>query len=100
MQTPIGTSISHVGSISADNSSENVLVLKSAAMTVHVTHDGFSIGSSRKCDLCLVDSAVPALHSIIHMQQGAIWIETADESTELVVNQRAFRRMALRHGDQ
>lgn len=100
MQTPIGTSISRLDSTGADNSSENVLVLKSAEMTVQITHDGFCIGSSRKCDLCLTDSTVPALHSIIHMQQGAIWIETADESAELVVNEHAYRRMALRHGDQ
>lgn len=100
MQTPIGSSVSHLGLTSTDSSSDNVLVLKTTEMTVHVTHDGFSIGSSRKCDLCLADDAVPLLHSVVHLQQGVIWIETAAENAELIVNDRAYRRMALRHDDQ
>jgi len=100
MQTPIGSSIPDLGSFAADDGSDNVLVLNSAELTVRVAHDGFTIGASRKCDLCLADDTIPALHSVIHMQHGAIWIETADEKAELIVNDRSYRRMALRHNDE
>ena len=76
------------------------LVLQSGHQTVAVTHDGFSIGASRQCDLRMSGDAMRPLHSLIHMQSGAIWIEAADDDTVLIVNDCPCRRMALRDGDR
>ncbi|MEI8019694.1 MAG: FHA domain-containing protein [Schlesneria sp.] len=67
---------------------------------IPVTHDGFQIGSSRHCDLKFNEPSIPFLHSLIHNQRGAIWIEAADENAILLVNDLQCRRMALRHGDR
>ncbi|WP_010585958.1 FHA domain-containing protein [Schlesneria paludicola] len=78
----------------------NCLRLQSSSYTVTVGRDGFTIGTSRQCDLSLNDAAIPALHSIIHMQSGAIWIESANATTTVELNGRSYRRMALRHDDR
>ena len=83
-----------------DASDDVVIRLQLEHQTIPVTHDGFSIGSGRHCDLRFNEPSIPFLHSVIHNQCGAIWIETADEAALLHVNDRPCRRMALRHGDQ
>lgn len=75
------------------------LRLQSLDYTVTVGRDGFTIGTSRQCDLTLRDPSVPAFHSIIHLQGGAIWIESANDAATIEVNGRLYRRMALRHDD-
>jgi len=90
-----------VPSSSVDDESNNVvLTLLFSGHSVTVTHDGFTIGSSRRCDLNLNDPSLPGLHSVIHMQSGAIWIEVAADNLTLTVNDRPYRRMALRHEDR
>ena len=83
-----------------DTSDEVVLRLQLDQQSIPVTVDGFEIGSSRHCDLKLSEPSIPFLHSLIHNQRGAIWIEAADESAILLVNDHPCRRMALRHGDR
>jgi hypothetical protein len=83
-----------------DESNNVVLTLLFSGHSVTVTHDGFTIGSSRRCDLNLNDPSLPGLHSVIHMQSGAIWIEVAADNLTLTVNDRPYRRMALRHEDR
>ena len=68
--------------------------------SIPVTHDGFTIGSGRRCDLNFAEPAIPFLHSVIHRQSGAVWIEAADDAAFLQVNDRTCRRMSLRHGDR
>lgn len=68
--------------------------------SVVMTHDGFLIGSSPRCDLTLNSHSVSPVHAIIHQQQGAIWVEAASEAQILLVNQQRCRRMTLRHTDQ
>jgi hypothetical protein len=87
-------------SVTRDDAADVVVILQGEGTSVPVTHDGFTIGSSRQCDLTLNGSSIPALHSLIHLQRGAIWIETADDQTALMVNDRRCRRMALRDGDR
>lgn len=81
-------------------SDEMVLTLVSGLQSIPVTHDGFKIGAGPQCDLILADPGIPRLHSQIHLQSGAVWIETATEELHLLVNNRPCRRLALRHGDQ
>ncbi len=100
MFTPQRSSVPGQDSLNIDHSTNSVLTLQSAGMSVVVTHDGFSIGASRQCDLTINEPSIPALHSVIHQQGGAIWIESADENTMLTVNDRPYRRMALRHDDR
>jgi hypothetical protein len=83
----------------SDSLNDVVLTLHSEQLSVTVAHDDFSIGSHRLCDLKLIDPSIPPLHSVIHTQSGAIWIEAANDETVLVVNDRSCRRMALRDGD-
>ncbi len=83
-----------------DTTDEVVLRLQLDQQSIPVPHDGFEIGSSRHCDLKFSEPSIPFLHSLIHNQQGAIWIEAADESAILLVNDQPCRRMALRHGDR
>jgi len=68
--------------------------------SVVVTHDGFLIGSSHRCDLKLTSQTVSPVHAVLHQQQGAIWVEAASDEQILVVNQQRCRRMTLRHTDQ
>jgi hypothetical protein len=94
----------HSSERSSDRSSKNattdVLTLASAGRLVSVVHDGFSIGASPRCDLVVSEHSVPPLHSVVHLQGGAIWIQTADDTTMLFVNDQPCRRMALRHQDR
>ena len=85
---------------SSDNVSSEVLTLRSGGRTVTVTHDGFAVGSSPRCNLVISEHGVPALHSVIHLQGKAIWIQAADDATMLFVNDQSCRRMALRHMDR
>ena len=68
--------------------------------SVVMTHDGFLIGSSHRCDLKLNSHTVSPVHAVIHQQQGAIWVEAASDEQILMVNQQRCRRMTLRHTDQ
>jgi FHA domain len=77
-----------------------VIRLQLDNQSISVTHDGFAIGSGRHCDLRVNAPSVPFLHSVIHSQKGAVWIEVVDESAMLLVNSHFCRRMALRHGDR
>ena len=81
-------------------SDEMVLTLLLGPRSIQVHHDGFKIGTGRHCDLILADPQLPRLHSQIHVQSGAIWIETATDELHLIVNDRPCRRMALRDGDR
>jgi len=57
------------------------------------------VGSGDFCDLQIADPVVPLAHSEIHVEDGVVWIETADDH-ELDVNGRSCRRLALRDGDR
>lgn len=100
MFTPLHSSQHSSNSGSSENTTNVVLTLKSHRQTVTVTHDGFSIGASPQCDLVVADHGVPLLHSVIHMQSGAIWVQNADDETMLLVNDQSCRRMSLRHQDR
>jgi len=100
MFSPFRSSLSAPDPSSVDDSANLVLTLQSQGTSVLVRHDGFSIGTSQRCDLTLVEPSIPALHSVIHLQRGAIWIEAADDKATLIVNDRPYRRMALRHDDR
>jgi len=54
------------------------------------------IGSSVVCDIQLPDG--PALNCVVRAEAGVVWIE-AEENSELAINGRPCRRMALREGD-
>ena len=92
-------SSSAFGSHHSGNNPDLILTLASSTQSVTVTHDGFTIGSNQRCDLVVDDSEVPSLHSIIHIQAGAIWIEACSDDATLLVNDRLARRMSLRHED-
>lgn len=81
------------------NPATSTLILRSAEGNLTVSHDGFTIGSSRRCDLMIEEMGIPSLHSVIHIQGDAMWIEAADEQVMLEINGRACRRMSLRHDD-
>ncbi len=83
-----------------DTSAEVSIRLQFEHQSIPVTRDGFAIGSGRHCDLKLGEPSIPFLHSVIHNQCRAIWIEAADEAAILSVNEHPCRRMALRHGDR
>ena len=83
-----------------DTSADVAILLQLEQESIPVTHDGFTIGSSRHCDLKFSEPSIPFLHSVIHTQGGAVWIETAEESAMLQVNDHPCRRMSLRHGDR
>ncbi len=82
------------------DSTDVAVALQLEHQSVLVAHDGFTIGSGRHCDLKFTEPSIPFLHSVIHKQCGAVWIEAADEAAFLQVNDRPCRRMALRHGDR
>ena len=99
MFTPQRSTFPSPNSSNAEQSTSVVLTLQFSGQSVVVTHDGFTIGSSQRCDLPLNDTSIPGLHSVIHIQSGAIWIEAANDDTTVIVNHRPYRRMALRHED-
>jgi hypothetical protein len=80
-------------------SDDLVLTLCSEHSSLMVAHDGFLIGSHPRCDLTLKDSLIQPVHCVIHMQAGAIWIESTDEDHTFIINDRSCCRMALRQGD-
>jgi hypothetical protein len=63
-----------------------------------VDADGYLIGRGDFCDLRLADAALPMVHSEIHIQDGAIWIEAVD-APAVEINGRAVPRLTLRSGD-
>ena len=77
-----------------------VLTLCSQNQSTIVTEDGFLIGTSRQCDLTIIDEMLRPLHAVIHMQQGSVWIESAVEEADLRINDRPCRRSTLRQGDR
>lgn len=62
-----------------------------------IDRDRIRLGTSPMCELRLPEG--PLLHSVIRNEAGAVWIEAEPDSTELSVNWRNCRRMALRDGD-
>lgn len=67
---------------------------------VLVDRDGFSIGSGDQCDLQLAEIGLPRWHSTLHVQGPAVWIEAADDAALITIDGEAYRRRALRDGDQ
>lgn len=65
---------------------------------VPVDADGFLIGRGDFCDLRVDDPAVPMVHSEIHLQHGAMWIEAVDAAS-IEMNGRTVPRLSLRSGD-
>lgn len=63
-----------------------------------VEADGYLIGRGDFCDLRLDDAAIPLVHSEIHLQDGAMWIEAVD-APAIDMNGKAVPRLALRSGD-
>ncbi len=63
-----------------------------------VEADGFLIGRGDFCDLRIDDASLPLVHSEIHLQQGAVWIEAVD-ALAIEMNGRAVPRLSLRSGD-
>lgn len=100
MFTPLHSSQHSSNLRSSGNTTSVVLTLKSHRQLVTVSHDGFSIGSSAQCDLVVTDPGVLPLHSVIHMQSGAIWVQNAEDEALLIVNDQPCRRMSLRHQDR
>jgi len=65
-----------------------------------VKHDGFQIGAAEQCDLCLPQLGLPKFHSVLHVQGTAVWIEAVDDDALISLDGEAFRRRALRDGDE
>ena len=87
-------------SMPTENPPDFVLTLQTPAKSIVIDNDGFTIGASPKCDLTIPDSGVPPLHSRIHLQSGAMWIQAADDDTLLLVNGQSCHGMTLRDDDQ
>jgi predicted component of type VI protein secretion system len=100
MFTPLRHTIPGLESISGRDSANEVLLLQREEQSIQVDHDGFTIGSSSQCDLTIADLTASQLHAVIHIQSGAIWIESANDESLLLINDRPCRRMALRHDDR
>lgn len=67
---------------------------------VIVDHDGFEIGGGEQCDISLPHCGLPKLHSVLHIQGSAVWIEAFDQEARIVIDGEQFRRRALRDGDE
>lgn len=80
-------------------SGNSTLVFQSAESSFIVNHDGFTIGSSPRCDFTIAQAGVASLHCVIHLQNDAAWIEAGDDQIMLEINGRTCRRMALRQDD-
>lgn len=70
------------------------------ARLLFVEHDDFTIGCGSNCDLSLAGLHLHRLHSILHVQGHAIWIEAVHPDAMVVVNDEVFRWRALRDGDR
>lgn len=79
-----------------DASDELRVIFEGPATSLVIDRDGYRIGASAVCEMTLPGG--PALHSIVHRQEGVTWIEAVDDA-RLIVNGRPRRRMALRDGD-
>lgn len=84
-------------SVDQDSKIAPQLVLEFDEGSLVIDRDRIRIGSSPLCEIHLLEG--PLLHSVIHTEAGATWIEIHDEAAELNVNWRRCRRMALRDGD-
>lgn len=100
MLTPRELSLSSIDSTGPSEMTNPCLKLEFQGKTMTVHRDGFTIGSSGQCDLILADPSIPRFHSLIHLQGGAVWIEAANDDSQIVVNGRNYRRLALRHDDR
>lgn len=60
----------------------------------------FRVGSSEACDVVLDDASLPGLFGIIRIQQGCVWLESANADQEFFVEGRGYHRLALRSGDR
>lgn len=67
---------------------------------VIVDHDGFEIGGGEQCDISLPHCGLPKLHSLLHVQGGAVWIEAMHDEARICTGGEQFRRRALRDGDE
>lgn len=67
---------------------------------VIVDHDGFEIGGGEQCDISLPHCGLPKLHSLLHVQGGAVWIEAMNDEARICLDGEQFRRRALRDGDE
>lgn len=76
---------------------ESTLVLEADDRTLVIDRDRIRIGSSPLCEIQLTEG--PALHSVIRVEAGVTWIEADDTVTDLMVNWKNCRRMALRNDD-
>ena len=65
-----------------------------------VSRDRFLIGAGERCDLRLGGEGMPAVHSVVHVDGGEIWLETLADSPEVRVNGRLTRSAALEPGDK
>ncbi|HET6422715.1 MAG TPA: FHA domain-containing protein [Planctomycetaceae bacterium] len=78
-----------------------ILEVRDAAGHLHrhrVENDGYLIGRGDFCDLRIDEAALPLVHSEIHIQEGAIWIEAVD-APAVEINGKAIPRLSLRSGD-
>jgi hypothetical protein len=73
------------------------MILEFEGGNLAVDHDRIRIGTAEFCDLQLPTG--PRLHSTIRSEAGVVWIEADVDCTDLLVNWRTCRRMALRDGD-
>jgi hypothetical protein len=64
-----------------------------------VSRDRFLIGAGERCDLRLGGEGIPAVHSVVHIDGEAIWLETLADAPEVRVNGRLTRSAALEPGD-
>jgi hypothetical protein len=76
---------------------EPELVLEFDDRLLAVDRERIRIGSGAMCEIRLPRG--PVLHSVIRSEAGAVWIEAEEDSTDLTVNWRTCRRLALRDGD-
>jgi Inner membrane component of T3SS, cytoplasmic domain len=60
----------------------------------------FLIGSSPRCDLQLGGAEMPALHSLIVLDGGEMWLEAVAPAPAIEVNGRAESSVQLAHGDR
>ncbi|MBS0203129.1 MAG: hypothetical protein JSS49_09545 [Planctomycetes bacterium] len=73
------------------------LVLETEDRSLVVDRDRIRIGASPLCEIQLQEG--PALHSVIRVDNGVTWIEADESVSDLMVNWRNCRRMALRNED-
>ena len=65
-----------------------------------VSRDRFLIGAGERCDLRLGGKAMPAVHSIVHIDGQEVWLETLADLPNVRVNGRLTRSASLEPGDE